>query len=81
MRLASIPFSWAPIQSRRPNNLQLVRKSCGSNAVLNSFSFRVVCVWNSLSQNIVDAPNPTVFAHRLRNFDLCSVVRHGSFIV
>ena len=66
-------FSWAPIQTRRPNNMQLSRKHCHVNAVFNFFSYRVVRVWNLLPQYIVSSPSLAAFARRLKNFDLYKI--------
>ena len=66
-------FSWAPIQVRRPNSLQLARRRCKNN-VLNSFPFRVVRIWNNQSQEIVNARTRGVFAAKLRRFDLAAVM-------
>ena len=68
-------FSWARTQVCRSNSFQLARETYRSNAVFNSFSFRVVRSWNLLHQRIVDVPGPCVFFSKLfRGFDLHDIV-------
>ncbi|MFH4975797.1 hypothetical protein AB6A40_002506 [Gnathostoma spinigerum] len=57
----------------RSHNRKLMRKISKLNSVYNSFSFRVIRVWNLLPQNIVSATNVSSFTQRLKCYDLTAI--------
>ncbi|MFH4980885.1 hypothetical protein AB6A40_007594 [Gnathostoma spinigerum] len=57
----------------RSHSRELMRKNPKVNPVYNSFSFRVIRVWNLLPQNIVSATNVSSFTQRLKCYDLTAI--------
>ena len=49
----------------RGHSLKLAKRWCRTSLRANSFSFRVVNLWNNLSENTVTAPNVNCFKNRL----------------
>ena len=56
--------------STRGNSFKLVKPSCHCDVWKYFFSYRIVDVWNSLSEAIVKSSSVNSFKHNLCNADL-----------
>jgi len=67
----------------RGHNLKLFKPQCSLDVRKYSFAYRVIDIWNSLSNDIVNASSISVFKHKLESVDftLCRWSSLRSFIV
>ena len=56
----------------RSHNLTLTKPICKTNLYLNSFSNRVINVWNKLPINVVNAPSLPSFVNSIKKIDFSS---------
>ena len=62
-------FTFAPDRGLRGNSMKLYPKFTRKTSVLNSFEFRVVNIWNSLSNDVVVSCSLSVFKKKLNKID------------
>ena len=74
-------FSYAPRLGTRGNSLKLYPTFAGRTVVVNSFNFRVINVWNSLSDPVVTSTSLCVFKRQLDSLDahLTSFLKRRAF--
>lgn len=63
-------FAFAAQRSRRGHRFHLLRNARSFDNVLHSFKNKVVRIWNSLSENVMDFGNLAVFMYHLNRFNL-----------
>lgn len=63
-------FEYAPRVGLRGHNYKLYKNYCRLNVFKFAFSNRIIEIWNSLPQEIVNANTVKVFDVKLKNFNL-----------
>ena len=71
-------FTFKPnIYNLRGHNLTLSKPKVNSNVALNSFTSRVVRLWNSLPSYIVESVSVSSFKFQIKKLDLLSLKRNN----
>ena len=65
---ASIKFNFNPVGSTRGNKFKLWREMCRYDIRKHSFCYRVINVWNSLPDYVVEADSVNSFQNRLDKY-------------
>ena len=72
-------FFFNSVLNTRCHAYKLVKNGCRLDCRKFSFSFRVINVWNCLSNDIVYCRTVKQFAYKLKRFDLSSFIRGRAF--
>jgi len=65
---ASINFNFNPVSSTRGNKFKLQKEMCQYDIRKYSFCYRVINVWNSLPDYVVEADSVNSFKNRLDKY-------------